>query len=464
MLVHSGPINPLYDSFIIGSGPAGLTVALELAKAGKKVLVFESGLEDQARGDLPVPVNHGHLPDSWWVRHSVQMLGGTSAVWGGWCASLAEEDFQRAAAGVSWPIRLADLLPYYRRAAGALDRAESIVGFELPFVPGFVYRPFSVQEDKPTRFKTKHDQVLRGSAGVDVALGFSVTGLDANDARTAVQTIRYQQHDTGAKRRLAVSASQTVVVAAGGIGNAQLLLQPREDGAVPVGNESGLAGRFLMEHPHFIDVAECVLDENLDARQRPGDFGTAVHAMVPTGANERLSASLACSVDFQQMRTDHPMAGYLSKTIGKPAYHYTCIVRSEMRPSPNNRVYITPERNAAGFYRAGVRCVFDAEDYLTTEATLRALGETLIAENRGRIRINNDRLYHDVTGGGHLMGTTRMGRTRSDSVVDADCRVHGYDNLFVAGSSVFPTGGYANPTLTIVALSLRLAERLVAGR
>ena len=63
------------------------------------------------------------------------------------------------------------------------------------------------------------------------------------------------------------------------------------------------------------------------------------------------------------------------------------------------------------------------------------------------------------------MGTTRMGQSASTSVVDADCRVHGYDNLFVAGSSVFPSGGgSANPTLTIVALALRLADRLAARR
>ena len=62
------------------------------------------------------------------------------------------------------------------------------------------------------------------------------------------------------------------------------------------------------------------------------------------------------------------------------------------------------------------------------------------------------------------MGTTRMGSSSRDSVVDSDCRVHGYDNLFVAGSSVFPSTGYANPTLTIVALALRLADTLATLR
>jgi choline dehydrogenase-like flavoprotein len=65
-----------------------------------------------------------------------------------------------------------------------------------------------------------------------------------------------------------------------------------------------------------------------------------------------------------------------------------------------------------------------------------------------------------MTGGKHHMGTTRMHVDPKQGVVDPDCRVHGVGNLFIAGSSVFPTGGYANPTLTIVALAIRLADHL----
>ncbi len=171
----------------------------------------------------------------------------------------------------------------------------------------------------------------------------------------------------------------------------------------------------------------------------------------------------ACSVDCQHPTTDHEIARYLSQEAGKPFYHYNCTIRTEMLPSPNNRVFLTGERDRTGLYTPAARCVFDAADFLNGETTLRLLGESLIQLRKGRIRIFNARIYHDHTGGGHLMGTTRMGSHRSTSVVDADCRVHGYRNLFVAGSSVFPTSGYANPTLTIVALALRLADTLKAG-
>ena len=104
--------------------------------------------------------------------------------------------------------------------------------------------------------------------------------------------------------------------------------------------------------------------------------------------------------------------------------------------------------------------VLSAEDLDNVDTTLRLLGESLVAQDRGRVRVNNNVLYREATGGGHIMGTTRMGRSRADSVVDRDCRVHGYDNFFVAGSSVFTTGGFANPTFTIVALAVRLADEI----
>ena len=130
MFLTTGLISPKYDCFVIGSGLAGMTVALELAKANKTVLIFESGDVTAARDDLPTALNFGHLPAGWWNKHSIRALGGTSTVWDGWCASMSESDFDNPAVGVSWPITLRDLLPYYGKAAVILDRDPSIVNFE----------------------------------------------------------------------------------------------------------------------------------------------------------------------------------------------------------------------------------------------------------------------------------------------------------------------------------------------
>ena len=462
MWMTSGTLRPGYDCYVIGSGPAGITLALELAKANKKVLLFESGTATDARADMPNAINQGHLTDDWWNKHSIRTLGGTSKVWTGLCVTLTERDFDNPAVGVRWPITRPELVPYYRRAAEALDRDASIVDVEMPLVPGFVYRPFST--GAATRFGLKYFNVLEKSSTIHVALGFSVVGLDADASRSAVRTLTYFHHSSGTTYQLAIHPAQPVVLAGGGISNAQLLLQPRADGTVPVGNESDLAGKFLMEHPHFVHVAELVLDEDLNRQPRPVAFGGTIPAIVPDDALTMQHGLLGCSVDCLDRTTDHPMVEYLSMDYGKPFYHYAGTVRSEMSPSASNRVSLTGERDAAGFYRPSVRCVFNAGDFLNVETALRLLGESLIESKKGRVRIHNDNLYRQPHGGGHIMGTTRMGTSRSTSVVDRDCRVHGYRNLFVAGSSVFPTGGYANPTLTIVALSLRLADTLATSR
>jgi choline dehydrogenase-like flavoprotein len=244
------------------------------------------------------------------------------------------------------------------------------------------------------------------------------------------------------------------------MGNAQLLLQPPVGGGIPVGNESGLVGKFLMEHPHFYRAGEVVIDEELDLYWPTDHRSRGAHGVIAEDALAQKERLYGCNLQCARKTADHEMARLLSAEGGHPFYHYEITARSEMLPSESNRVFLTDERDASGLLRPAARCVLDARDFLNVEQTMRLLGALLLRLGKGRIRVNNDRIYMQVDGGGHTMGTTRMGSSRTDSVVDRDCRVHGYSNLFIAGSSIFPTGGYANPTLTIVALALRLADTL----
>jgi hypothetical protein len=458
MFLSEVPEHLTYDCVVIGSGPAGMSLALELGRGTKRVLVLESADESRARNELSDSIGFGHYSGEYWNPHAVRSLGGTSNAWSGWCIMPRDFDFDNPAVGVSWPISISELLPYYREAASILDRDPGVVDFERSAFPGFLYKPYSRHD--PTRFATKYDDALKGSTHVDIAGGCSAVGLDANSARTLVRAIHYFHHASATRHQIPIHERQAVVVAAGGIGNAQLLLQPRSDGAVAVGNESGHVGQFIMEHPHLYGGGECVLDEDLDAYAPPENFGQHEHTFVADRATSLTHRLFGCSLTFQEKRSDHELARDFSTEFGRPFYHYDIDVRAEMLPSSINRVFLTGETNAAGLYRPAVRCVLGAHDLLNAESTLRILGEALIETGKGRVRVNNDRIYKQYEGGGHIMGTTRMGLSRATSVVDRDCRVHGYDNLFIAGSSVFASGGYANPTLTIVALALRLAEQL----
>jgi hypothetical protein len=449
------PTSSGYHCLVIGSGPAGMTVALRLAEAGKRVLVIESG---HGEGDILPSVGYGHFSGSYWNAHSIRALGGTSNAWTGWTSPLRAIDFDHPSIGISWPMTLDELLPYYRLAAPLLDRHPSTVDFQGQAVlPGWRYHPFSVEA--PTRFGEKYQKTIASSATLDVAVGCSVISLDANAGRTLVGALACYDHAAGVPFDIPLTADQAVVLAGGGVGNAQLLLQPRTDGTPTVGNESGLAGKFLMEHPHVYGAGDCVVSSDLDRLRPPARFGRLVDAIALDAAVEVERGLFGCSLNFYHKNQDHPFVPVLSRP-GVPFFHYQVDVRSEMQPTLANHVFLTAERSRSGAYRPAARCVFSAGDLVNIDRTMRALGETLIRLNRGRVRLNNDALYRETTGGGHIMGTTRMGRTRRDSVVDRDCRVHGYDNFFVAGSSVFPSGGFVNPTLTIVALAARLADEI----
>jgi choline dehydrogenase-like flavoprotein len=460
LLIDGRPASDTYDCVVIGSGPAGLSLALALSEANKRVLVFESGGEGEARSELANTIGYGHFDGEYWNAHWTRSLGGTSDVWSGWCTTLRDLDFDNPAVGARWPIGGKDLLPYYQKAAPILDHDPRFIGFETPLLPGFLYRPVPIEA--PTRFARKYSSTLKRSSAIDVALGCSVVALDANASRSVVTRIDYAHHQSDATHQLRVAPGQSVVVAAGGIGNAQLLLQPRPDGGVPVGNEKGQVGKYLMEHPHLSRAGECVTDAELDLLWPAANTGRGAHAVA---ADQQLSLEAGlygCSLQCSRKTADHDMARYLSTETGRPFFHYGVTARAEMLPSASNRIFLTGERDRWGFFRPGIRCVVDARDFLNVDMTLRALGERLIKHGRGRVRVNNDRIFKQLgAGGGHIIGTTRMGQNTSMSVVDRECRVHGYDNLFVAGSSVFPTSGYANPTLTIVALALRLADTLV---
>jgi choline dehydrogenase-like flavoprotein len=138
--------------------------------------------------------------------------------------------------------------------------------------------------------------------------------------------------------------------------------------------------------------------------------------------------------------------------------------RIEQAPNPDSRVVLTTERDQLGMPRVALDWRLSEIDRRNVRRSLEVLGAEVGAAGIGRLKILFDEdgqdWPEDLGGGCHHMGTTRMSDDPKQGVVDRDCRVHGMSNLFVAGSSVFPTGGGGTPTMTLVALALRLAVRI----
>ncbi len=137
----------------------------------------------------------------------------------------------------------------------------------------------------------------------------------------------------------------------------------------------------------------------------------------------------------------------------------------EAAPNRESRVSLSNQRDGLGLKRAEVDWRLSAIDDRSVTRHHEILREEIARAGLGRVEFDLDGCsiptLPSMTGVGHHMGTTRMHEDPREGVVDSDCRVHGVANLFVAGSSVFPTSGSANPTLTIVALALRLADHLI---
>jgi choline dehydrogenase-like flavoprotein len=193
------------------------------------------------------------------------------------------------------------------------------------------------------------------------------------------------------------------------------------------------------------------------------------HALPANKPGRALWHAWRGSQDFLQRHVTMPPLRLAAKLNRMGLY---VIARAEQAPNPDSRVVLSAERDALGSRRADLDWRLNAQD----KETMLQFGLTIAQEfdRLGLGRVTTSDWLQDGTpdwpvditvgnhpiGGYHHMGTTRMSESPREGVVDANCTVHGYHNLHIAGSSVFPTGGWANPTLTLLALTHRLADHL----
>lgn len=450
-----------YDVVIVGSGPAGCVLADRMSKANKRCLIIETG-KTRFNAEIQAASSNmkadGHYDSSYWPLHWIRSFGGTSTVWAGWVATLDDRDF------ATWPITGSELAPYYIIASEIMGRSSTMVDYLPPHIEGFLHKPFSVPLDNHWRADQAYDSFLSSSRKVDVLCESTVTELIVNDERNHVSGV-WVSTLPDLRTKIELSKAQTLVLAAGGMGNAQLMLAPSGESLVGVGNETDMAGRCLMEHPHLNDVGRVIFSDDLSRPAIPTAFGEYEDAIIPDDdLYERVGKrSVSLEITQDSPNIDDPTERYLLGKFGQNADIRRITVRSEMLPHMENRVQLTDELDSSGLPKINATCIVSGDDFRAVHTCLTTMGQSLAEKDLGRVRIDNDILFRGVSGGGHIMGTTRMGDDPRTSVVDKNCRAHKYQNLYVAGSSVFTTGGASNPTLTIAALSARLADHLLGA-
>ncbi|MBL8861682.1 MAG: GMC family oxidoreductase [Planctomycetes bacterium] len=539
----AAPELPEYDVCVVGSGPAGATLARELAGGPLRVCVLESGVRvPTQKGDALRSCESAGIRVKEWSRERV--LGGASTTWAGLSSPLDPIDLApRPWAGApGWPIPRAELLALYEEAAARYRfpaaRDFGPEGFARLRARGASQIAWKSLEEKVFLAAAEPQDFGRecadawAAANVDLLLDATVVELVAAGAPGAARA-------TAARVRTAHGElwvrARAFVLAAGGIENARLLLVSR--GACPagLGNETGRVGLGFMNHPKnyfgilrlarpieelpyffgalhggFAGYAGLRLSE---ARQRelgvlnsyarfeplfPWSDDAGVEALVTLvkrsqGLYSRWKRGRADEVvelrDWSETGDDserqNARAGKLTtlRLAGSVVLHAPSVVRYawfrlgrrrpavrrvrlrhflEMRPDDSNRIELAERGDAHGVPLPRVRHACGELDRRSLVELWRALRTELAANGLGELEGDLEHadpwpIDQDAS---HHMGATRMSADPRLGVVDPQLRLHGARNVWIAGASVFPTSGCANPTLTIVALSIRLARRL----
>jgi choline dehydrogenase-like flavoprotein len=414
-----------------------------------------------------------------------RFFGGSTNCWAGFCRPLDPIDFTERAwvPHSGWPFGRRELDPYYARAhvvlkLGSYDYDAAHWGGDDAVLQDGPLRNHVFQYgDGPIRMGSAYRDELRRAPGIRVLLHANAVGIELGEGGGAVEGIRAQCLGGPAFR---VSARR-YILAAGGIENPRLLLASANVQSGGIGNADDLVGRFFMEHPHLRFHATLLARssapfEFYDLRKVGEKLARGVlvpreawlkrekllnHSIQLRGSDGGeaavfLRALAAATAETDDWGGDAPPHG--------AAKLYPLIFHCEQAPNPASRVTLGPEKDPLGMPR--VRLDWRLQE-IDKRSAIRAhwlAAQALGLARLGRVQVTLDddpvTWPLDMTGGNHHMGTTRMHRDPKRGVIDERSYVHGVANLLVAGSSVFPTAGAANPTLTIVALALRMADQL----
>lgn len=465
----------VFDVCICGAGPAGITLGRKLAAKGWNVGLFESG-DVELKLDAQELAEGQNVGLDYFSLDSVRLrkLGGTSGHWTGVTHPLEAHDFEHFKHHPlsGWPISRADIEPFADEAASILD-----LGAWDPVADMFEgaskrIKPISFRPSNPvTRFGEKYRDDLKSSS-IHAYLNATLVDLELAADFGAVSSLTFRSYEN--EKPFTVRA-RYVVLCFGGIENARFLLNANRQVSAGIGNQNDLVGRFFSEHPVF-QVGSIVLrrvprhgpvlhyipSRDLIEQAKCLNFVLSIPSTVEA-THKRWAREAVCTTDVTRR--------LVQSILGRPfqCYDQDVWVGFEQSLNRDSRVLLGKKVDRFGQRRAVLDWRFTDLDYHTMRTSIIELGRQIAESDVGRARMADwlqaekpkpPGIDKDVVGSIHHLCTTRMSDNPQEGVVNRDCRVHGIQNLYIGGSSVFATGSYAHPTFTIVQLALRLAEHL----
>ncbi|MEY2439704.1 MAG: hypothetical protein QOI34_1089 [Verrucomicrobiota bacterium] len=423
--------------------------------------------------------------------------------------------------GSGWPFPKTHLDPYYDKAQ-AICHVEP-TSFEVDDWQDQPNRALALSDDRVQTiiYKFVARDTLALGYTEEVSRANNITSLlhaDVLDLETPSIPDRITRSRVATLNGTSFNVSAKLfILAGGGIEIPRLLLLSRKSTPNGLGNENDLVGRFFMEHPHFWQgifvpndgallqstalyneihsvkgvavIGKLALAESVLRRERllnqnvqliPGRMPDPFKSRRPDLASVESFRTFASAVLHGQSpggveRHLKNIAGGLheiaiagarkvrNRLLGNEeilVYHFANMM--EQTPNPESRVTLGSDRDVFGQLCAKLSWHIAPQDIRSAVRTQQILAEALESAGLGRFysEMRGEEIPTNLEGGYHYMGTTKMHPNPRHGVVDADCRLHSVQNLFIAGPSVFPTSGYANPVLTIIAMTLRLADHL----
>lgn len=499
------------DICIVGAGAAGIAIAKEFQDTNLSISLVESGglVQEKNTEELNYGENVGEHSISFYQRK--RFFGGGTNCWGGNCAPFDDIDFEDRdyVPFAKWPISFAEIQKYYPRTQElcGLDNPNYDSSYwqnvELLYKKQHIelsnqYFDTKVFQNKALRFGKEYKNIFKKkNSNIDVYLNATITNLELNNSGKVIDCI----HASSLENKNIKIKSKYFILAAG-IENARLLLQSDNVNKKGIGNEHDTVGRyfmahilmftgFLIENPPYknLDLYKLTilgnekqrvlstfhLKENIQREYCLLNYAAHISKLnlLKNWQDHIIFQGEIIANEFSKLQKKIFYSSEATKNncfldsvnnIPSKASIYALGAWSEQAPSPDNRILLSSEKDRLGVRKILMKWKLNQIDKYTVAKGQELLNKEFIRSGVGKVIPNipdyKEKWPRDIVRAAHYMGGTRMSNNPKEGVVDKNCKVHGIENLFIAGGSVMPTSGATMVTYNLLALAIRLADHL----